>query len=61
MGICVVELALVPAGEPFSDRSASVSPAIADVLRGYNDGVDGARRQMLKRLAAVCVGTAGSA
>src|SRR3954453_17503422 len=56
-GMCVMELASVLAGERFSDRPRAVSPTIADLLRGYNDGLDDARRQSLKRLASECVGT----
>src|SRR5689334_2748249 len=56
-GACVMELASMLAGERFSDRPDSVSPALAAVLRGYNDGLDDERRQSLKRLAAASVGT----
>lgn len=56
-GVCVMELASVLAGEPFSDHPRSVSPTIAALLRGYNDGLDDARRQTLKRFAASTVGT----
>jgi hypothetical protein len=58
-GVCVMELASVLAGEDFSDAPKSVSPRIAALLRGYNDGVDHDRRQTLKRFAAGAVGTAG--
>jgi hypothetical protein len=57
-GMCVMELASVLAGEPFTDHPLSVSPTLASVLRGYNDGLDDARRQTLKRFAAASVGTA---
>src|SRR4051794_35620690 len=56
-GACVVELASMLAGEPFSDRPASVCPVIAAFLRSYNDHVDDARRQTLYRFAAMAVGT----
>src|SRR3954464_15593690 len=56
-GMCVMELASVLAGEQFSDRPCAVSPTIADLLRGYNDGLDAVRRPSLKRLASDCVGT----
>jgi hypothetical protein len=59
-GVCVMELASVLAGEPFSDRPRCVSPSLAAVLRGYNDGLDDDRRQTLKRFAAVAVGTAAA-
>ena len=59
-GACVMELASMLAGEPFTDRPASVSPTLASALRGYNDGVDDERRQSLKRFAALAVGTAGT-
>jgi hypothetical protein len=57
-GVCVMELASMLAGERFTDRPRSVSPCIAAVLRGYNDGLDDERRQTLKRFAAATVGTA---
>jgi hypothetical protein len=37
-GGCVMELASMLAGEPFTDRPASVCPVIAAFLRTYNDG-----------------------
>lgn len=46
------------AGEPFSDRSRSVSPVIGAFVRTYNDGVDERRRQDLKAVSAAVVGTA---
>ena len=57
-GVCVMELASMLAGEPFSDWPRSVSPTLAAVLRGYNDGLDDRRRQTLKPYAAESVGTA---
>jgi hypothetical protein len=57
-GVCVMELASMLAGEPFSDRPRAVSGLLASMLRGYNDGLDDHRRQQLKRYAAVSVGTA---
>jgi len=45
------------AGEPFSDRPASVCPVIAGFMRAYNDRVDDDRRQDLYRYAADVVGT----
>jgi hypothetical protein len=58
-GVCVMELASMLAGEPFSDTPRSVSPSIAAVLRGLNDGLDDVRRQTLRRFASAAVGTAG--
>jgi hypothetical protein len=57
-GVCVMELASMLAGERFTDRPRSVSPALASVLRGYNDGLDDERRQTLKRYASASIGTA---
>jgi len=56
-GACVMELASMLAGEPFSDRPASVCPVIAGFMRAYNDRVDDDRRQDLYRYAAEVVGT----
>ncbi len=56
-GACVMELASMLAGEPFSDRPASVCPVIAGFMRAYNDRVDDERRQDLYRYAAEAVGT----
>jgi hypothetical protein len=47
MGMCVVELASVLAGDPFSDRPPSVCPVLAAFLRIYNDRIDDVRRQDL--------------
>jgi len=60
-GACVMELASMLAGEPFSDRPASVSPAIAAFMRAYNDAVDDRRRQQLYGCAARLVGTRSTA
>lgn len=59
-GVCVMELASMLAGEPFSDRPRSADPVIGGLLRAYNDTVDGERRQDLYALAAEVVGTASS-
>jgi hypothetical protein len=56
-GACVMELASMLAGEPFSDRPRCVDPVIAAFLRTYNDGIDDKRRQDLYPLAAEAVGT----
>lgn len=59
-GACVMELASMLAGEPFSDHPASVCPVIAAFLRAYNDSVDDERRQHLYPYAAKVVGSRGS-
>jgi hypothetical protein len=59
-GACVMELASMLAGEPFSDHPRSVCPVIAAVLRAYNDWVDDDRRQELYGYAAKVVGSRGS-
>jgi hypothetical protein len=56
-GACVMELASMLAGEPFTDHPRAVCPVIATVLRAYNDSVDDRRRQDLYRYAAASVGT----
>lgn len=59
-GACVMELASMLAGEPFSDHPRSVSRAIAAFMRAYNDALDDDRRQTLYAYASASVGTAGS-
>jgi hypothetical protein len=59
-GVCVMELASMLAGEPFTDHPRVVCPVIASYLRSYNDVVDDDARQDLLPLAADVVGTAGS-
>jgi hypothetical protein len=56
-GACVMELASMLAGEPFSDRPASVCPVIAGFMRSYNDRIDDERRQDLYRYASEVVGS----
>jgi hypothetical protein len=58
-GVCVMELASMLAGEPFSDRPACADPVIGGFLRAYNDSVDRERRQDLYAIAALVVGTSG--
>ena len=58
-GACVMELASMLAGEPFTDHPQSVSGPIASFLRRYNDLLDDRRRQDLYPYAARVVGTAG--
>jgi hypothetical protein len=57
-GACVMELASMLAGEPFSDHPRSVCPVIGSLLRAYNDSVDSRRRQDLYACAAKVVGSA---
>jgi hypothetical protein len=58
-GACVMELASMLAGEPFSDHPESVCPVIAALLRTYNDSVGDERRQELYGYAAKAVGSRG--
>jgi hypothetical protein len=60
LGVCVMELASMLAGDRFSDRPATASRVIAAFLRTYNDGIDDERRRDLYPLASLIVGTAGS-
>jgi len=59
-GVCVVELASMLAGEPFSDRPLSVCPAIAAYLRAVNDLVEDEDRRLLFPYAAAIVGSTGT-
>jgi len=61
VGVCVMELASMLAGEPFTDQPESVCPVIASFLRAYNDLVDDSRRQDLYAYASKVVGSTGSA
>jgi hypothetical protein len=56
-GACVMELASMLAGEPFSDHPGCVCPVIGSFLRAYNDSVDDARREDLYAYAATVVGS----
>jgi hypothetical protein len=60
-GACVMELASMLSGEPFTDHPESVCPAIGSFLRAYNDSIDERRRQDLYEYAARIVGSRGSA
>jgi hypothetical protein len=51
-GVCVMELASMLAGEPFTDQPATVSPTVAAFLRAYNDAATEEQRQRLYRYAA---------
>ena len=57
-GACVMELASMLAGDPFSDHPRSVCPVIGSLLRAYNDSIDDSRRQDLYAYAAKVVGSA---
>jgi hypothetical protein len=59
-GACVMELASMIAGEPFTDRPATACRVISALLRGYNDSVGGDQRQQLRRFASDVVGTRSS-
>jgi hypothetical protein len=59
-GACVMELASMLAGEPFTDHPASVCPVIGSFLRAYNDSIDDERRQDLYAHAAKVVGSRAS-
>jgi hypothetical protein len=58
-GACVMELASMLAGEPFTDHPASVCPVIGSFLRSYNDSIDEHRRQSLYEYASKVVGSRG--
>lgn len=58
-GACVVELASMLAGEPFSDRPRSVCPVVAAFLRRVNDDLPDEQRQRLYPYAPRIVGSAG--
>jgi hypothetical protein len=57
-GVCVMELASMLAGEPFTDHPRSVCPVVGALLRTCNDRFDAQTRQRLLRYAAESVGTA---
>jgi hypothetical protein len=59
-GACVMELASMLAGEPFTDHPASVCPVIASLMRAYNDALHDKQRQRLYVYAAKVVGSRGS-
>jgi hypothetical protein len=58
-GVCVVELASMIAGEPFTDRPRCVDRVIGAFLRGWNDRAGYADRQRLYPYACRVVGTGG--
>jgi hypothetical protein len=59
-GACVVELASMLAGEPFSDHPKTVCPVIAGFLRAYNDLLPDRELDELYPYAALVVGSAAS-
>ncbi|MGZ4181430.1 MAG: hypothetical protein ACXVUL_12225 [Solirubrobacteraceae bacterium] len=60
-GACVMELASMLAGEPFTDHPAAVCPVIGSFMRAYNDSIDDSRRQDLYAYASMVVGSRTSA
>jgi len=56
MGTCVMELASVLAGEPFSDRPECIHPTLAKVARMVNDQVGDDERQRLVPLLPQMMG-----
>jgi hypothetical protein len=56
-GACVMELASMLTGEPFTDHPGSVCPVIGSFLRAYNDAIDDRRRQDLYAYASTVVGS----
>jgi hypothetical protein len=60
-GACVMELASMLAGGPFTDHPRCACPVIGAFLRSYNDWVDDRRRQDLHSYAANVVGSRASA
>jgi hypothetical protein len=60
-GACVMELASMLAGGPFTDHPRCACPIIGAFLRAYNDWVDDRRRQDLYSYAARVVGSRASA
>lgn len=59
-GACVVEMASMLSGEPFSDHPRSVCPVVASYMRALNDRLDDSARQELLRYAAEIVDTRAS-
>ncbi len=58
-GVCIVELASIIAGEPFSDTPRCVCEVIASFLRSWNDRATYGDRQRLLPYAERIIGTAG--
>lgn len=59
-GACVMELASMLGGGPFTDHPQSACPIIGALLRSYNDWVDDRRRQDLYAYAAKVVDSRAS-
>jgi hypothetical protein len=59
-GACLMELASLLAGDPWSDHPASVHPVLGAVARAVNDRVSDTTRGRLAPLAPLMVGTAGA-
>jgi hypothetical protein len=58
-GVCIVELASIIGGEPFSDNPRCVDRVVAAFLRAWNDRAGYADRQRLYPYASHVVGTGG--
>ena len=58
-GVCIVELASIIGGEPFSDSPRCVDRVVAAFLRAWNDRAGYADRQRLYPYASHVVGTGG--
>lgn len=58
-GVCIIELASIIGGEPFSDRPRCVDRVVAAFLRGWNDRAGYVDRQRLYPYASRVVGTGG--
>jgi hypothetical protein len=59
-GACLMELASLLAGEPWTDRPGSVHPVLASVARAVNDRVGDDTRTRLAPLVPVMLHTAGT-
>jgi hypothetical protein len=58
-GVCIIELASMIGGEPFTDRPRCVDRVVAAFLRGWNDRAGYVDRQRLYPYASRVVGTGG--
>ena len=56
-GVCLMEAVASMAGEPHSDAPACACPVIATFGRRWNDDLDDAGRQRLKRFVPLIVGS----
>lgn len=57
--MCVMEAAAFVAGAEWTDRPASVSPVIRELVQGLNDAMNDADRQVLKPLIPLLAGSRG--